>query len=452
LVVSIVLASALLPVATTHAEALPQLVQQQSDNGAATQPIDVVVLLDDSGSMATCWPWPREGLPFGPPCHGGSVNPPSDPDVLRYSAARLLLQLTDDDDRMAVVRFDSVAEGVGALGGLTRVGDGSNRQQLAATVQPPSDFLQRGYTRLDLGLQQAIDLLEASREPGRSQYVLLMTDGEPTEQGNVADQKPHIVDQLATLRQDGVLVFPVILCNPTGGCPAEFMHQQFPTGLYEAKSPPDIVKMFSDIFTQMKPDRSLVVNRNPAGELQFSTRDPQGVRSISLVTTRGGLVSLQRDKAPMLTSNVLNDPNIDLNVLASDNLGAGSWNAQTVDQSGFIVVQAAAYPQLLNPPPSLADSPASVRYYPAGKPPILIARANGPGADEPLLYNGKTTMAVFGQGNTRAMILTDTPDEVKLQLGADTTPLQLERAFHLEGRSALPKAQVYLPREDNPGL
>jgi hypothetical protein len=93
-----------------------------------------------------------------------------------------------------------------------------------------------------------------------------------------------------------------------------------------------------------------------------------------------------------------------------------------------------------------------VRYYPAGKPPILIARANGPGADEPLLYNGKTTMAVFGQGNTRAMILTDTPDEVRLQLGADTTPLQLERTFHLEGRSDLPKAQVYLPRDDNPGL
>ena len=33
----------------------------------------------------------------------------------------------------------------------------------------------------------------------------LLTDGEPTEQGNVADQKPTIVNQLATLRQDGVL-------------------------------------------------------------------------------------------------------------------------------------------------------------------------------------------------------------------------------------------------------
>ena len=234
LVISLVLTGLFVPASPAHASWLPQLVQQPNESGGPTQPIDVVVVLDDSGSMATCWPWPREGLPFGPPCGGASQNPPSDPDVLRYSAARLLLQLADDDDRLAVVRFDSVAEGVGALGALTRVGDGANRQQLAATIQPPTDYYPRGYTRIDLGLEQAINLLSASREPGRSQYVLLLTDGEPTEQGNVADQKPTIVNQLATLRQDGVLVFPVILCNPTAGCPAEFLREQFAEGLDKA--------------------------------------------------------------------------------------------------------------------------------------------------------------------------------------------------------------------------
>jgi hypothetical protein len=452
LVVGLVLTWLFLPVLPARAAALPQLVQQPSDSGGPTQPVDVVVVLDDSGSMATCWPWPREGLPFGPPCGGASQNPPSDPDVLRYSAARLLLQLADDDDRLAVVRFDSVAEGVGTLGALTRVGDGASRQELAAAIQPPTDYFPRGYTRIDLGLEQAINLLSAAREPGRSQYVLLLTDGEPTEQGNVADQKPTIVNQLATLRQDGVLVFPVILCNSTAGCQAEFLREQFAQGLNEAKSPQGLLRIFSEILTKMKPDRSLVVNRNPAGQLQFTTRDPQGVRSVALVTTRNGLVSLRRDEAPMLTSNALNDPNIDVNVLASENLGAGTWNAETVDPSGFVVVQAASYPQLLNPPPSLADSPASVRYYPAGKPPLLIARANGPGVDEPLLYNGDTTMEVFGQDNTRALLLTEETNVVRLQLGADTQPLQLARTFQLEGRSDLPKAQVFLPRDDNPGL
>jgi hypothetical protein len=450
IVVSLIVFSALLPHLPAHAAVMPQLVQQPSEEGGPTQPIDVVVVLDDSGSMATCWPW--EGPPSGPPCGRGSPNPPSDPDVLRYSAARLLLQLVDDDDRLAVVRFDSDAEGVGALGSLTRVGDGASRQQLAATIQPPSDYLQRGYTRIDLGLEQAINQLSASREPARSQYVLLLTDGEPTEPGNVADQKPAIVDQLATLHQDGVMVFPVILCNPTAGCPAEFLRDQFGGELNEAKTPQDLLQIFSEILTQMKPDRSLVVNRNPAGELQFTTRDPHGVRSVALVTTRNGLVSLSRDQAPMLTSNVLNDHNIDLNVLSSESLGAGMWNAQTVDPSGFIVVQAASYPQLLNPPPSLAESPSSVRYYPAGKPPLLIARANGPGEDEPLIYNGELPMEIFGQGNTRALLLTEETETVRLQLGDDTQPLQLVRSFRVEARSDLPTAQVYLPRPDNPGL
>lgn len=442
----------LYPTGPAQASPLAQLIQQPVERGAPTQPIDVVVVLDDSGSMATCWPWPREGFPFEPPCRAPSENPPSDPEELRYSAARLLLQLADDDDRLAVVRFDSVAEGVGALGALTRVGDGTNRQQLAATIQPPSDYLPRGYTRIDLGLQQAIDLLAAVREPGRSQYVLLLTDGEPTEPGNVADQKPVIQNQLATLRGDEVLVFPVVLCNPAAGCSGEFLREQFGDALNEAKTPQDLLRIFSEILTRIKPDRSLITDRNPAGQLQFTTRAPHGVRSIALVTPRGGLTTLQRDDAPMLTSNALNDPNIDLNVLASENLTPGVWTVETADPSGFGVVQANSYPELINPPPSLADSPASVRYYPANKPPLLIAKAHGPGADEPLIYNGETLMEVFGQGNTRALILSEPVETIRLQLGDDAQPLQLAGTFRLEPRTDLPEVQVFLPQANNPGL
>ncbi|MGB5047416.1 MAG: hypothetical protein WBO46_00665, partial [Caldilineaceae bacterium] len=126
--------------------------------GPATEPIDVVVLLDDSGSMATCWPWPREGLPTTPPCNFPSVNQPSDPDELRYSAARLLIHLADEEDRIAVVRFDSQAEGVGALGAMQSAGGSENRRRLAASLEAPTNYLPRGYTRMDLGLAEAIRL------------------------------------------------------------------------------------------------------------------------------------------------------------------------------------------------------------------------------------------------------------------------------------------------------
>lgn len=438
--------------AASPASVVPQLIQQPVETGAPTQPIDVVVVLDDSGSMATCWPWPQGSPPFAPPCRAPSENPPSDPDELRYSAARLLLQLADADDRVAVVRFDTIAEGVGAMGSLQRVGDGANRQQLAATLQPPTDYVPRGYTRIDLGLELALNLIESSREPGRNQYVLLLTDGEPTAPAGSGQQRPRIAELLDTLRADHVLVFPVVLCNATAGCSGEFLREQFADfGVKEAGTAQDLLQVFSEIFTLMKPDRSLITNRG-AGALEFTTRAPQGVQSVALVTPRGSLTALHRDDAPMITSSVLNDPNIDVNVLESGSLSEGAWTAQTDDPSGFAVVQAASYPELINPPPSLANSQASVRYYPAGKPPLLIARAVGPGSGETLIYNGDTEMDIFGQDNTRALLLSEEPEVVRLQLGADTKPLQLVRSFRLEARPDLPTAEVFLPLPTNPGL
>lgn len=153
-------------VSTTFTQsALAQTDPTDTTSGDVTEPLDVVVVLDDSGSMATCWPWPQNAPPFNPPCGYPSENPPSDPEELRYSAARLLLQLADDNDRLAVVRFDNLAGGVGDLGVLQPVGAGENRRRLTEALQPPDEYFSRGYTRIDLGLQSALDLLKGAREP-----------------------------------------------------------------------------------------------------------------------------------------------------------------------------------------------------------------------------------------------------------------------------------------------
>ena len=134
---------------------------------------------------------------------------------------------------------------------------------------------------------------------------------------------------------------------------------------------------------------------------------------MSFVTPRGGLQSLARDDQPVLTRTALDDPNIDVSVIEADSLAEGRWTAVT-PEGGFVVVQAASFPQLINPPPSLADSPASVRYYPAGKPPLLIARGFGPGAGEALLYNDEALMQPFGRDDLRAYLPTDNPGVVRL--------------------------------------
>ena len=423
---------------------------------AATQPIDVVVLLDDSGSMATCWPWPKDRPPFSPPCGSPSPNLPSDPNALRYSAARLLLQLLDEQDRVAVVRFDSEAGGIGSLGALQPIGSAENRRQLIDSLQEPESYFERGYTRIDLGLDEAIRLLAEGRETGRSQYVLLLTDGEPSEQAGVPDQKPRIVEQFQQLAEDDVLAVPVVLCNPTAGCAGEFLREDlagsFDAGVQEAATAQDLLRIFSEFLAGMKPDRSIITSRDGAGALQTVTRDAHGARQLAYVTPSGSLLSVKRDGNPILPEAALRDPNIDVNIVAGEALSAGRWAANTLDPSGFTIVQADSYPQLLNPPPSVANSPASTRYYPAGKPPLLIASGTGPGAGEPLLLEGLGEFVPFGSQGNRVLLPAEEAERLQLQLGNDAEPLQLVRTFRLEARSDLPQAEIFSPIGNDPKL
>ncbi len=433
--------------------------QTSVPTGPATEPIDVVVLLDDSGSMATCWPWPKEGLPSTPPCTFPSVNQPSDPNELRYSAARLLIHLADEEDRIAVVRFDSQAEGVGALGAMQSAGSSENRRLLAASLNAPTNYLPRGYTRMDLGLAEATRLLDASRQPNRSQYVLLLTDGEPTADGTLplAAQKQTIRDQFEQLRAAGVLVFPVVLCNPTSGCSGEFLRDQTSTALVrDAANAPELLRVFSELFAEMKSDRSVVTNRDANGSIAFSTRQSQGVQEIALISPKAALSAVRQDNNPILTSSLLNDGNVELNAIIGG-VTPGGWTAETGDLSAFAVIRAASYPELIFPPPSALTSPASVRYYPAGKQPLLVVRGAGPAAGEPLLLDGRTPIPTFGKDAGGVDALGAIPystasNEVTIQLGEDNTPLQLRRTFRLEGRADLPRLEIFSPRPDDPGL
>ena len=438
-------------------EANPPNAQSAIGNpqSVAADPIDVIVILDDSGSMATCWPWEAGTPPSGPPCGNYSHNAPSDPNELRYSAARLLVHLADGADRIAVLRFDSTADGVGALSLLQVVGSAENRRRLAASLQAPDDYTERGYTRMDLGLKEALQLLKVHGDPNRSQYVLLLTDGEPTAPLHVTGQRPVIANLLAQIEDAGALLYPVILCNPDAGCAGDFLKDNSSLAR-EAKSSQDLLLIFSEIFAEMKSDRSVVTRRNVNGDLTISIRKAHGAGSIAFVSPKSAITAVQRDGAPMQTQSVLDDGNIDLN-LAVAPLPAGEWVAKTTDLSSFAVVQADSYPELLFPPPSVQDNPAAARYYPAGKSPLVVVAGAGPAADEPLLLNGTTPIPALGQDPlsgraVAAQQLSGSPDEMTIQLGEDRHPLQLRRTFRLQARDDLPRAQVFSPSETNPGI
>ncbi len=441
--------------ALTHASAPAAQQTVVNAQSAAADPIDVIVILDDSGSMATCWPWEAGTPPSTPPCQGYSSNAPSDPNELRYSAARLLVHLADSADRIAVLRFDSTAEGVGALSLLQQMGSPENRRRLAATLQAPDDYVERGYTRMDLGLREALQLLETHSDPNRSQYVLLLTDGEPTAPLHVPGQRPVIANLLTQIEDEGALLYPVILCNPDAGCAGDFIKSHSSLAR-EAKSSQDLLLIFSEIFAEMKSDRSVVTRRNTAGDLTISIRNGHGTGSIAFISPRAAITAVHRDGAPVETQSILDDGNIDLKVAVAP-LPAGEWVAKTRDLSSFAVVQADSFPELLFPPPSVQGSPASTRYYPAGGSPLIVVAGAGPAADEPLLLNGTTPIAALGQDpisgrQVAALQLAGNPDELTLQLGEDRHPLQLRRTFRLQARDDLPKVQVLSPSAENAGI
>ena len=405
--------------------------------------------------MATCWPWPQGQPPAGPPCENSSLNAPSDPNELRYSAARLLVHLADSADRIAVLRFDSTAEGVGVMSLLQEVGSVENRSRLAASLQSPETYALRGYTRMDLGLKEALRLLELHGDPDRSQYVLLLTDGEPTAPLQVTGQRETITNLMAQIEDAGALLYPVILCNPDAGCAGDFLKTSSPLAR-EAKSSQDLLLIFSELFAEMKSDRSVVTHRNVQGNLTISIRKAHSAGSIAFVSPESAITAVERDGAPMPTQSLLADGNIDLNVAVAP-LAAGEWVAKTTDLSSFAVVQADSYPELLFPPPSVHGNAASTRYSPAGKSPLVVVAGAGPAADEPLMLNGNLPIPLLGQdpvsGRTvAAQQLSGGVEEVMIQLGEDREPLQLRRTFRLHTAEDLPKAQVFSPSASNPGI
>lgn len=144
----------------------------------APDAVDLVLVLDDSGSMAAA---DRRG------------DRPSDPDNLRGTAALLALDLLAPGDRAGVVIFSS---GVAAPVGLLAAAD---------PALPGAVRLQgRGNTDLAGALEAALAMLAAARAPGRRQAVLLLTDGQPRviDQGDLGrpDQERRL---LAAARQAG---------------------------------------------------------------------------------------------------------------------------------------------------------------------------------------------------------------------------------------------------------
>lgn len=412
--------------------AAPLAVCAQQNNSTA-QPIDVVIVLDDSESMA---PSNQCGLE--------SKLPPSDPDDLRYSAARLLVQLAESDDRIAVVRFDAKAEGVKTMGSLQTIEGPANRQQLINEITAPAGYAGRCYTRMDLGLRSASDILAASSVQGHAQYILFLTDGKPTNPSETVLQDQTVPSIVADLKKRQVEIFPVLLCNPGAGCNPDaeaFINRVMGKLPVKARTAGDLLQVFSRVFAQMKPNLHVVDKTNPDGVLEFFTRDAHAARQLNVVTGEGGLTTLRRDNSNVTTQQALQDDNIEVNVVESSALPTGKWTVDSAAGS-FVVARTDTYADVIHPP---AQTGNVLRHVPSGKSPLIVGTIVGPGGEEDLRLNGTPLTTLTADRRLRFTEMSGSPDTFTLQIGNDTVPLQIQRDFQIEARAELPQVQALRP-------
>jgi hypothetical protein len=142
----------------------------------AQRSVDLMLVLDDSGSM------------------GAASDERNDPDNLRVTAAHLMVDLLDPDDRVGLVLFSDKPRETAPLG--------SSRTDLHDRI---NRFRSEGGTRLDLAVQAGLDQLGAQGD--RPRALLLLTDGRPDV--DPAGQAARLADLADQAGKSGVALYVI---------------------------------------------------------------------------------------------------------------------------------------------------------------------------------------------------------------------------------------------------
>lgn len=143
--------------------------------------VDLVMVLDDSGSMHR------------------DDDERNDPDNLRITAAHLMLDLLDPDDRVGLVLFSDTLREQAPLQALSTA-----RTQLHRRVD---QFRSQGGTGLDQAMQAAMAQLAAEPAQGRPRAILLLTDGRP--EPDPAGQRTRLLALARQAREQQVAIYVI---------------------------------------------------------------------------------------------------------------------------------------------------------------------------------------------------------------------------------------------------
>ncbi|MGE5561106.1 MAG: vWA domain-containing protein [Chloroflexota bacterium] len=195
----------------------------------AAAPVDVVVLIDSSGSMSK-----------------------SDPSQLSLTASRMMIDLLAPGDRIALIDFDTKAT---VLAPLTAVNDAADREALRGKL---AKVRADGSTDYDAALTMAYDQLADAKGDSSKRLVIFLTDGQPDPGGKASDQQ-FMNEYLAGLQATvdkfvarGWPVHTIGLGNQPD--PTLLRDMALDTGgsYYRVSSAADLTGVFAGILTEAK--------------------------------------------------------------------------------------------------------------------------------------------------------------------------------------------------------
>lgn len=400
------------------------------------QNLDVVLLIDNSGSMSG-----------------------NDPAGLRWSAAQLFVDLANSGDRIAAFAFSTgvIPLGEAVNGHPTLIFDKSSRQALKQELTSRNPD---GETNMAGALEAALSMFE-SNPGGNRPVVVFLTDGRPWPE----DQRPQLLQLIRQAGGKGIPVFPILLGSDTDAQVSEQMIRETGGLQQEVRDATGLLQAFGKIYAFMRPglySDELAITGYTVG---FRTNSDQAITTMSIIVPRSdadqsavssiklvGEEILHQDKhssgAEISSSEAVHYQMV---TVSHNSPISGEWTVLpgiNTSGNGLLIANSAITLELITPTSSVADSFVAPRVVPNDKQVLFISRALQSGvelADVPISISSSGEQALpldadglsTNQSEFWRIIEVEASQanpfvRMEIQVGDELTPFRLRKDFVIE--------------------
>lgn len=336
--------------------------------------VDVGLIIDSSGSMKQ-----------------------NDPRDMRFSAAKLFINLLTEGDQVGVVSLGD-RDSTRTLLSLDRVTKYSALAQSAfGTTEDPNTPGYTAYTYMGEALDLSTKLMENAAQYNKQRAIILLTDGLPTyREEDKAAQEAKFNAAIEAFKRQNIKIFPIALGD---GADPNFLQQQIagPTNgeVIRATNASELLERYIEILERLQQGRYVdryTVQSN-VDTFLATTNPRQQMTQINFVfpEENGNVPKIDNIRLPR---SVLADTG---RLSQADDPNWVMWTAQPEYLAGFqgewrillqspqpatplfAVVKSDLRTQVAEPIPSVDGDDASVRYYPAGRPLLIRAGVRNKG-------------------------------------------------------------------------